>query len=481
MKKEVSGFYLLVLFVFLLLQSPCFAHKKLGADEIETLRFLGSNHVPLKIMTAYQSGLNHSFVVDLIKTVNAINLNGSLPEKCKVLIIPTSYDLGKKFADLRGQVGEKLWKSTVEVAEKTLHGSDIWLQDWGEIAAVRTKSQTEEKLAIFDSIRHGSAGMLPVDLARLWNGYYIENPSREYSGGDNGGNIEVTPDGLLLTGNSSTPELRAFLEEKGYKDNLLVMETDWLRVGHVDEYVSIVPNPKAADGYTIIKANPRLGLQLMAKAAKAELEVLAAQNRKSAMHGTYEVDLAALAEFLKKKRSSASSVANAVNLSVADSRALAEVDADTNFSLDLSDEDIAVADNHRLAAFAKANLALATLIDDNVRRLRERINRGKGRDLNTPVSIISYPMLFHKTPQTGKQYISMLPGVVNQVSLGQNLIVPDPQISSFRKHIEKIGTMVGLNMFFIDASVYHLRWGDIHCGTNVFRHPSKVFSTVNRR
>ncbi len=481
MKKEFSGFYLLVLFVFLLLQSPCFAHKKLGADEIETLRFLGSNHVPLKIMTAYQSGLNHSFVVDLIKTVNAINLNGSLPEKCKVLIIPTSYDLGKKFADLRGQVGEKLWKSTVEVAEKTLHGSDIWLQDWGEIAAVRTKSQAEEKLAIFDSIRQGSAGMLPVDLAKLWSGYYIENPSREYSGGDNGGNIEITPDNLLLIGNTATPELCRFLEEKGYKDRLLIMETDWLAVGHVDEYVSIVPNPKAADGYTIIKANPRLGLQLLAKTAKAELDVLAEQNRKSAIHGTHEVDLASLAELLKRKKETAPTAGNAVDLSVPSARVLTEGDEGISFSLDLSDEDIAGVDSKRLAAFAKANLALATLIDDNVKRLRERINRDKGRDLNTPVSVISYPMLFHKTPATFKRYISILPGVVNQISLGANLIVPDPQITPFRNHIQKIGTKVGLNVFFIDASVYHMRWGDVHCGTNVFRHPNKVFSTVNRR
>jgi hypothetical protein len=48
------------------------------------------------------------------------------------------------------------------------------------------------------------------------------------AGGDNGGNIEVTPDDILILGNTATAEFQKFLERRGYKDRIALVETDWL-------------------------------------------------------------------------------------------------------------------------------------------------------------------------------------------------------------------------------------------------------------
>ena len=75
----------------------------------------------------------------------------------------------------------------------------------------------------------------------------------------------------------------------------------------------------------------------------------------------------------------------------------------------------------------------------------------------------------------GNKHIAYLPGSVNQLILNNQLIVPDPKVRAMRLHISKTAAKVGLHANFIDSLPYHNLQGQLHCGTNVFRHPNKYF------
>jgi len=212
------------------------ARKIASADDIESIRFLSSNNVPLKVLVVYMPGkANENFVVSLIKIVAKMNENVSnQSDSCKVHIIPGWNMDSKDFARLENLVGKELIEKYVEFNDK-FSNRDTWMQDWGEVGVIKLKGERKPQTVVFDSNRGRGVAKLPEVLASFWNCYLVKNPSNLYSSGDYGGNIEVTPDNVLLIGDTSTSELRTFLEKHGYNNRLAILETDWLNVGHVDE------------------------------------------------------------------------------------------------------------------------------------------------------------------------------------------------------------------------------------------------------
>ena len=101
----------------------------------------------------------------------------------------------------------------------------------------------------------GSAFWAPdVGLFRFWNFHIDDGPSA----GDLGGNIEVVPPtaswplGRILVGDTISPKLLRFLEDQGVQSPFQI-GVNWLRVGHVDEALAIVP---AEEGWTLVVADP---------------------------------------------------------------------------------------------------------------------------------------------------------------------------------------------------------------------------------
>ncbi len=234
-------------------------------EDIESIRFLSPNNIPVKVLVVYTPGQkNENFVISLVNIVAGMHEKGLVKkgEEFKVHIIPGWEMNEKDYEHIRNQVGAERVARYVEF-NKAYTTRDMWMQDWGEVGVVKIKGEPKPQTVVFDSNRGRDNAELPEILAKFWNSYLLKNPSEAYSGGDYGGNIEVTPDNILLIGDTSTPELRAFFEKHGYQNRMAVLETEWLHVGHVDEYISVCPNPKAARGYTLIKAYPRLALRIV--------------------------------------------------------------------------------------------------------------------------------------------------------------------------------------------------------------------------
>lgn len=471
-----------------------------SADQVESLRFLSANNCPVKVIVAYSPETeNENFVISLINIVAEMHESGQVKKEdaFKVHVIPTVAAKGSDFAILRKKVSPQRLKQYVEFSS-TDASNDMWMQDWGEVGVIKIKSEAKPQLAVFDSNRGRGLRHLPSVLASFWNSYLLTNPSKQHSSGDYGGNIEVTPDNILLLGNTSTPELRAFLEENGYAGRIAVLETDWLKVGHVDEYISVCPSPKSPLGYTLIKANPRLALRLIKNASVDELKAIpqgdyrdmmikvkgyllrAEAVKKAAMRGgSQRVELEEkfrfgqeLLNYLDKPESGKS---NGETGEIVYNRSTSEGFRVKIDELDFDLSSGAAAGSNSEAAienFIKLNLSLAKIIDDNVKKAGNFIAQARKENGRRP-PVISFPSLFRKA-QNGK-HIAYLPGSVNQLILNNQLIVPDPKVESLRRNIAKSASILGLKANFVDSMAYHTREGQLHCGSNVFRHPNKYF------
>lgn len=89
--------------------------------------------------------------------------------------------------------------------------------------------------------------------------------NRSWGAGEMGGNIEALPGGICLKGNNTSTNFMG--EFCGGEDNLVEIDVGWLKVGHVDELIKVVPiHPKvepAECSFTVMVASPQKGLEIM--------------------------------------------------------------------------------------------------------------------------------------------------------------------------------------------------------------------------
>ena len=163
------------------------------------------------------------------------------------------------------------------VALHTYHtGGDQWTQDHVEIGYTHAPGRPRTHVVLRlprarlttggiedDTPAWPGAHLLAPDvgLFRFWNFHVDDGPSA----GDLGGNIEVVPPtagwplGRILVGDTISPKLLRFLDDQGVQSPFQI-GVDWLRVGHVDEALAIVPGE---DGWTLVVADPAQARSLL--------------------------------------------------------------------------------------------------------------------------------------------------------------------------------------------------------------------------
>ncbi len=198
------------------------------------------------------------------------------------------------------------------------------------------------------------------------------------------------------------------------------VDTSWLMVGHVDEFLSFVKT-NTPRGFTLLVADPRGGRSLL---------------NQLATRGGGDDQM-----FVAKREYDWSS-----NKQVSSARAVAQVlgDADLMAQSQLSAVRIAAA-----VAILKKEIGLS----DN--------------------EIIPMPGLFEKMYGASLAYV---PGTVNLLHLDGKVVMADPfgpQVNGadlFKADLDKRLTLLGLTTFYADDwYAYHIQAGEVHCGTNVER------------
>ena len=165
------------------------------------------------------------------------------------------------------------------IADPYNGGLDQWAQD--EFQICYQDSPEKAMYVVLDSERDDGLQPFPLTLLGPDFGHIqVEDGVFGPTSFDYFGNLEVSPPcttavgdyplGRIYYGDDDTLDLedrmdstlREFLARQGVQ-NPFTLVSSWLFVGHVDELMSIVPNPYATHGWTVLLADPVLALDIL--------------------------------------------------------------------------------------------------------------------------------------------------------------------------------------------------------------------------
>ncbi len=323
------------------------------------------------------------------------------------------------------------------------YGNDPWVQDEFEFAYMMGQDSYME--FVIDSIRNGQgqpgSGLdnVPEDMFEGPDFAVGEwGPARSASSLDYGGNLEVTPPvtvdgveypfGRVFYGgtNSYHPkdELMDFLDSQQVQDPFMIDST-WLCVGHVDEFISTVPDASSEIGFKVIVTDTH-----------AAWDILDAMNP--------DMRLARYGD----------SGSNGHSLStVGDITGSASIRA-------LNDE---------VQETVEAELAIFM-----------------GELGLSESDVIRMPSLFEEPRGCGRYVAALIPGMTNMIisetddgtpalfmadpfmRTDENDQSADPIIANVREIMPE-----GVETYFVDDwYIYHMMLGEVHCGSNARREPT---------
>ncbi|XP_009327559.1 PREDICTED: protein-arginine deiminase type-1-like, partial [Pygoscelis adeliae] len=188
-----------------------------------------------------------------------------------------SVDNNEDFVASVGALAEKA-KCPLTVCPLLENRQDRWIQDEVEFGYVQAPHKTFP--VVFDSPRDRGLKDFPVKSILGPDFGYVARQAPEGSSSlDSFGNLEVSPPvtvrgkeyplGRILIG-SSFPRLGGRRMAKAVKDFLVAQQvqapvelfSDWLHVGHVDEFLSFIPAPDRK-GFRLLLASPSACYQLL--------------------------------------------------------------------------------------------------------------------------------------------------------------------------------------------------------------------------
>uniref|UniRef100_H0XBE7 Protein-arginine deiminase n=2 Tax=Otolemur garnettii TaxID=30611 RepID=H0XBE7_OTOGA len=327
-------------------------------------------------------------------------------------------------------------KCKLTICPEEENQDDQWMQDEMEIGYIQAPHKTLP--VVFDSPRNRGLKEFPVKRVMGPDfGYVTRGPQTgEITGLDSFGNLEVSPPvtvgekeyplGRILIGNSSYPRDDSREMHQALQDFLnaqrvqapVKLYSDWLDVGHVDEFLSFVPAPDRK-GFRLLLASPRSCYKLFQELQKEG-------------HGD-----AMLFEGLTKRKQQ--KIKNILSNKI------------------LRDH----------------NAYVESCLSWN----REVLKRELGL---TERDIVDIPQLFRLqgNVREARKASAFFPNMVNMLVLGNHLGIPKPfgpiinGHCCLEKKVRSLLEPLGLHCTFIDDfTPYHMQHGEVHCGTNVRRKP----------
>ncbi|XP_070812345.1 protein-arginine deiminase type-2-like [Pituophis catenifer annectens] len=321
----------------------------------------------------------------------------------------------------------------IRVCSRYMNRSDRWMQD--EIEFGYIQAPHKQFPVVLDSPRDGGLKYFAVkEILGPDFGYVTREPLFEIVNSlDSFGNLEVSPPvsvhgkeyplGRILIGSSfptsggrrMTKVVRDFLQAQRVQSPV-ELYSDWLTVGHVDEFVTFVPIPGKKQ-FRMLMASPSACYKLF---------------REKQKEGHGEATMFKGYSGTDTKRVTINKVLS---------------------------NDIMVQENQYVQR----------CIDWNRDILKKELGvREK--------DIIDLPALF-KIDKGGKA-IAYFPNMVNMIVLSRDLGIPKPfgpiieGECCLEQNASSLLEPLGLACSFIDdISSYHKRLGEVHCGTNVQRNP----------
>ncbi len=312
-------------------------------------------------------------------------------------------------------------------------------------------------------------------------------PGEEQGDGHAGGNIVGLPGGLVTRGlNVSNDFARQY---SGGIENQVEVNTDWLYIGHADEIVTTIPNPKGEEPckFSVAIASVRKAMELLKDPAHkddpfvegAPGSKVVSQEEENRLRTDFSMwwicnPWQEYQEELRKK----------ANLPDYTSDERKKIYEDCNQLKTGQVAELIEKFPKFAVSYELAQLYLDSTKRTVVKRIEERIPACKGK-----VKVVEVPMLYQPMrqpiPVPGAKETapiqdrfrmakgavrSWLPNLVNGVSSGNTLVSPHPHNKLFREYMQKTLAETGAANAYADDYYYaHMGSGNVHCATHTMR------------
>ncbi len=211
-------------------------------------------------------------------------------QKLEQVITGTTSDDDAEGKQWRADAAAVIEKAGASLRQLDLSG-DQWAQDifepaYTSIPGPGGRPQGMKLLigSVNDDRRVASRVMFTKLAGADVGGIHVEHVpiSTENSSYDSMGNLETIPatssypngrvviggDGLAPGKTGPAPEMLTLLKSQGLQDPIS-LDTSWLTIGHVDEFIQFVPVPGSRLGWKAVVADPTAGLKLLDQVQKA--------------------------------------------------------------------------------------------------------------------------------------------------------------------------------------------------------------------
>jgi len=360
-------------------------------------------------------------------------------------------------------------RALVEAAGGQLieHGqtNDRWTQDCMELG--HTRSARRWMHTVLTLPRGGELQKYPNTLLSAETGHIeIKNSQNSLPSVNYGGNIEVTPPvklkhrnyplGRIYYGPGTVnspidPNLKAFLKSQRVQDPFPI-DTNWLYVGHVDEFVTFIPTrSKDSPQFTMLIASPKRALDILGSIKDRSTYTIF---KDIAAHDARDRDLFFPREVYFQHMSDYAPIPQQIGTSV---EAFLR---DGLPSHNLTFQELAA---YNLECQAKIDLQRLKFI--SALGLREQ-------------DIVHVPQLYIRDELTSSAD-ALTGGMVNMLVMNNHCIVPKPfgptspeGVDLFWEALNAAVTAAGCKATPLNCWYeYHVMKGEIHCGTNTLRLP----------
>ncbi|MEU1849473.1 protein-arginine deiminase domain-containing protein [Streptomyces sp. NPDC019990] len=267
--------------------------------------------------------------------------------------------------------------------------------------------------------------------------------------------------------------MRTMLKSQGLQDPLL-LDTSWLGVGHVDEFVQFLPagTPR---GWRIGVADPRAGLRLL-------------RDARDAGHGKTKM-------FSVPGRSDSPAPKETIDQALADRHLVADNEMAARriaANLEILKRETGVTEGEivRVPALYTRD-GLASAADGQDVPVPRLTRMGAGADLVGTLKDRGQQKWLARNPASpagGKAPETVttsayVPGAVNGVLLGRDRYLAPRQWGPvidgkdiFTEAVTAVYRRVGMKVSYVDDwYTYHLGMGEVHCGTNTLRDAAKAW------
>lgn len=311
--------------------------------------------------------------------------------------------------------------------------TDVWLQDqfefgfhavpgsgtnWNTVILNSPRASTSLTPYAEQTLLTGGTGLYGSTLAQDPSNWQSP-PANDF---DSFGDLECLPpipsnswtSGQVYRGQGMTTGLQTLLYQQDVQNEVSGrMNTAWLTVGHVDEFMSIQMTSGGA--FRAILASPSMG-------------ITALQNAPSYIFNSGQ----------------------------------------------LWGPTVVQTSGQLLTAFQTFNVGLQAIIDQHEQQL---VSMGVTSIVKIPAFFYAPNDMENGTPgaqagapPTGDRALAALPGMVNMLNVNGTLIIPEPFFPEFTNGV--LNSLGSVTIGWIDCREYHHNQGEVHCGTNVRRQPS---------